>query len=469
MKVMKFGGGCLTNGDDIEKVVGIIGPDAGRVVVVVSALSGITNRLHDGLQRAMGSETSVFPFLGEIQECHTRLLGAVVPDAEIRRSASAGLMDRLRKLERFLHGVAFTQEISPSVRAQVMSFGERFSALLLAAALESRGRRAEALEADRIGIVTDESYDNATAHLSKAGANLQHHLLPLLKRGSIPVVTGYFGRTEEGRVTTFGRNGSDYSAAVIARAMGAELLEIWKDVDGFMTADPKVVAGALVVERLSYDEAAELSYFGAKILHPRTVEPLIGSPIPIIINNIHRAEGRGTEVVPELAAPDNTVKSITSNRQVAVVRIFGPGVGFKPGIIAEIGRLLAERGINIFSILTSQTCINLIVDKADARAAQAALVRLVDGIIEKVELWERVALVAVVGDGLMRKHGTTARVLSVVAKENIKVQMLAAGASETAQYFLVPEEDTERAVRAVHGEFFGPCGSDMPDRKEDSL
>ena len=459
----------MTDCEDIGKVAGIIGADAGRVVVVVSALSGITNRLQDGLQRAMGSEMSVFPFLGEIQDCHMRLLEAVVPNGEIRHVAAAGLMDRLRKLERFLHGVAFTQEITPSVRAHVMSFGERFSALLLAAALESRGLSAEALEADRIGIVTDESYDNATARIPEVSVNLQHHLLPLLERGSIPVVTGYFGRTDEGRVTTFGRNGSDYSAAVIARAMGAELLEIWKDVDGFMTADPKVVEGALLVDRLSYDEAAELSYFGAKILHPRTVEPLAGNPIPIIINNIHRAEGSGTKVIPEQrSAPDDTVKSITSNRQVAVVRVFGPGVGFKPGIIAEIGRLLAERGINIFSVLTSQTCINLIVDKADARASQAVLTRLVDGIIERVDLWERVALVAVVGDGLMRKRGITARVLSMVAKENINVQMLVAGASETAQYFVVAEEDTERAVRAVHREFFGPFQEDDASGMEGS-
>jgi len=455
MKVMKFGGGCLTDSEDVLKVAGIVGAESGRVVVVVSAVSGITNKLEDGLQAALDSEVNVPRFLDKIRESHIQLLESVVPVGAVRHVAAVELMDRLKKIERLLYGVAYTLEITPSVRAHVMSFGERFSALILAAALNSRGRSAEALEADRIGIVTDESFDNATARLAEVRRNLQKELLPVLERGDVPVVTGYFGRTAEGKVTTFGRNGSDYSAAVIAQALGADRLEIWKDVDGFMSADPKVVSGARPVDRLSYYEAAELSYFGARILHPRTVEPLADSPIPVVIKNIHRADGGGTEVVPTRPATEEVIKSITSNRRVAVVRIYGPGVGFKPGIIAEIGRLLAERGINIFSVLTSQTCINLILDKADARAGSEAVSRLINGIIERVELKDHVALVAAVGDGLMKRRGAAARVLARVAEENINIEMLAAGASEAAQYFVVDEEDADRAVHAIHREFFG--------------
>ena len=455
MKVMKFGGGCLTDSEDVLKVAGIVGAESGRVVVVVSAVSGITNKLEDGLHAALDSGVNVPRFLDKIRESHIQLLESVVPVGAVRHVAAVELMDRLKKIERLLYGVAYTLEITPSVRAHVMSFGERFSVLILAAALNSRGRSAEALEADRIGIVTDESFDNATARLAEVRRNLQKELLPVLERGAVPVVTGYFGRTAEGKVTTFGRNGSDYSAAVIARALGADRLEIWKDVDGFMSADPKVVSGARPVDRLSYYEAAELSYFGARILHPRTVEPLADSPIPVVIKNIHRADGGGTEVVPARPATEEVIKSITSNRRVAVIRIYGPGVGFKPGIIAEIGRLLAERGINIFSILTSQTCINLILDKADARAGSEAVSRLINGIIERVELKDHVALVAAVGDGLMKRRGAAARVLARVAEENINIEMLVAGASEAAQYFVVDEEDADRAVHAIHREFFG--------------
>jgi aspartate kinase len=240
---------------------------------------------------------------------------------------------------------------------------------------------------------------------------------------------------------------------VIAFATHASELEIWKDVDGFMSADPKIVKNAHRIERLSYYEAAELSYFGAKILHPRTLEPLMGLDISVRIKNLFDPERWGTEILPEAHEKDDIIKSVTCNRGIAVIRIHGPGVGYKPGIIAQIGHLLSGIGINIYSILTSQTCINLLVDKKDARSSYEAIKEMKGGVIDEINLEKDVTLIAVVGEGLLKKKGLAARIFTAVSKENVNVKMISTGASEVASYFVVHQDDTEKVVNAVHREF----------------
>jgi aspartate kinase len=239
----------------------------------------------------------------------------------------------------------------------------------------------------------------------------------------------------------------------VAYGIGASSLEIWKDVDGFMSADPKIVKDAHGIDRLSYYEAAELSYFGARILHPRTVEPLVDTGIPIHIRNLY-TKSKGTRISLKGYEREEVIKSVTYNEHISVLRIHGPGVGYKPGIIAEIGRILSNEGINIYSVITAQTCINLLIDKRDSRRSYELIKKLAGGVIERVDLVDDIALIAVVGEGLLNRKGVAARVFSAVAEEGVNVEMISSGASEVAYYFIVKEDHLKKAINAIHKEFF---------------
>ncbi len=454
MKVMKFGGGCLKNGGDFLKVAAIVAARKDSPVIVVSAVHGVTDLLEAGIHEAMKSEQSLLNLIEFLRKKHRNIIDETITADGLRLSVSAEIEERLGRVERLLFAVACTKEVTDSVRAQILSYGERMSALLLAAVLQDRKIEAVALAADEIGIMTDECYESATPILEEVRKNLARTVLPLVDRGVVPVITGYFGCSPDGKVTTFGRNGSDYSASVIASATDASSLEIWKDVDGFMTADPKIVRGSRRIDRLSYYEAAELSYLGAQILHPRTVEPLMASGIPLYIKNLSKPEDPGTEILNGGYEREDVVKSVSCNRKISVLRIHGPGVGFKSGIIAEIGKRLSRAGINIFSILTSQTCINLFLDKKDCRKGYESIEKMQGGVIEKVRLEEDIALISVVGEGLQKRKGVAARVFAAVAEEDVNVEMISMGASEVAYYFIVKDKDAEKTMSAVHREFF---------------
>ena len=355
MKVMKFGGGCLKDADHFRRVGDVILSEKDKAVIVVSAISGVTDSLVEAVRLAAASERHVPGILRDLRERHRAVADRVFQNSALHAGALTAAEAKIKKLERLLYGISYTEEITPSVRAHILSYGERLATIILSWLIRDGGRESVPLEADRIGIVTDESFDNATAILTEVKKNLARRVAPLIQRGVIPVITGYFGCTKSGKITTFGRNGSDYSAAVVAYGLKASVLEIWKDVDGFMSADPKIVKEAKSVRELSYYEAAELSYFGAKILYPRTVEPLIEKNIPLRIKNLFKPRRRGTLVRTGTSERRDIIKSITYNRKISVLRIYGPGVGYRPGILADVGRILAAMGITIYSVITSQT------------------------------------------------------------------------------------------------------------------
>ena len=271
----------------------------------------------------------------------------------------------------------------------------------------------------------------------------------------VPVISGFFGRGPSGGITLLGRNGSDYSAAAVAYALKAARLEIWKDVDGFMSADPALVPRARRLERISFAEAAELSYFGAKILHPRTVEPLAGTKTRVFIRNMEDPGSRGQR--DRRRPPIGPRRGGRRSRPTAAwpsSASTAPASAAKPGLLSGVSSLLGAANINIHSVLTSQTCINLLLDPEDGRRSLRRIRSEANGVIKKVELEERLALVGVVGDRIMEKEGIYARIFTAVAREKINVEMAAAGASSVACYFLVRNTDLDRAVRAVHDEFF---------------
>jgi len=452
-KVMKFGGGCLRDARSIAQACAIISAQK-QAVVVVSAVSGVTELLIAAIEQAKRQERHIPPVLSALKSRHFAVIDELCPGGPAEKRLRTAIGSQLSRIGRLLTGIACHRDLTPAVRARLLSCGERLAARLLAGVLECLGTRSTALDAHLAGVCTDENYENASIDRPRTRKVLRPKVAPLLSRGIVPVIPGFFGRGPSGAITLLGRNGSDYSAAAVAFAMNSERLEIWKDVDGFMSADPSRVPTARRLERLSFAEAAELSYFGARILHPRTVEPLAGTRTRVFVRNLEDPAGAGSEIVPGRSGREEAVASITANRRLAVIRVHGAGIGSRPGLLAGVSSLLGEAGINIYSVLTSQTCINLLLDPADARRGLQKIKAAANGVIRKIELEERLALVGVVGDRIMEKEGIYARIFTAVAKEKINVEMAAAGASSVACYFLVRSPDLDRAVRAVHNEFF---------------
>ncbi len=461
MKVMKFGGGCVSSAPDLLRLQEIVRAEEKPPVLVVSALGGVTDRLLAGVREARKGEKQAARVVRDLLEKHRDLLLKLTGPGPGRLSAERELNALGQRLGKLLLGIAFTADDFPPLTANLVSFGERFAAVLVAAVLNENEVPARALESDRIGMLTDEVYDNASVNLKRSRPALRRNLNREAECGRVAVVTGFFGRTPGGRVATFGRNGSDYSAAVLAGCLESEVLEIWKDSDGFMSADPRLVGDAVRLDSLSYYEAAELSYFGARILHPRTMEPLLPRSIPVRVKNFRDPESPGTWIGYEAVKREGIIKSVTSNRGVAVLRIEGAGVGCKPGIIGNVGDLLAGAGINIFSIITSQTSINLILAAADAARARNIIDKNRNGVIESIALRPDIVLVAVVGEGLLAEKGVAARVFAAVSGLGVNVEMISAGASDVASYFIVGSRDADRVLKAVHREFFPPV-PDLP-------
>jgi aspartate kinase len=453
--VAKFGGGCLRNAEDFQRVAEILKQEHSEpTIVVVSAIFGVTDVLHNSTRFALNSEDSIPLTIRNLKRKHYDIIETAISDFTLRSSVRRIIDEKMQKLERLLYGVAYTSELTESVRVLILSQGERLSATVLSFVLQDCGMKSESLESDIIGLLTDDQFENATADLIATQTNLQQRLLPMMREGVIPVVTGFFGCNASGQSTSFGRNGSDYSAAVIAYAVDASSLDIWKDVNGFHTTDPKITENAVPIKLLSIREAAELSYFGAKILHPRTMEPLRDADMTIRVRNIHSPLGYCTTIKHEAQYEVNVIKSIACNSNISILKIYGAGVGYKPGIIGEIGLRMAQVNVNIYSVITSQTCINLLIDRCDSLRSMSALNSLIGGVIGRIDVTEDVALIAVVGEGLLTTKGLAARVFTAVADSGVNVEMFSAGASEVAYYFIVQREDLEPAIQAVHRTFF---------------
>ncbi len=452
--VAKFGGACVSKAEMYDRVASILRSDPGRRFVVVSAVQGVTDSLVQTITRPR-EEKEIDQYLAELRKRHLGLLPSAHGNGERTTEAIDAL---LTKLERLLYGIAYTEEITPRIRDFVLSFGERLSAQVVAANLRSRGVEGEAFEADQIGLMTDENYGNATALLD----DTRTHMAPFLRRqaeaGHVSVITGFFGLSPEGKTATFGRGGSDYSAAVVAHALDLRTVEIWKDVGGFMSADPKIVPDAFPLSVLSYDEAAELSYFGAKVLHPRAVQPARACHASIFLKNVYRPSDTGTRIGPDTVDRSGDVKSVSFVRDLSTLRVYATGLGSDEVLLSRSSTALANAGVNIYSAATSQTCVAFLIESDAVSKSKKALARIPGLNLEKVEVSPHASLICFVGEGIGTSHGIAARVFRAVAALGINVQFITAGASMVAYQFTVDTRDLDEAVRAVHQEFFGTGG-----------
>ncbi len=454
MKVIKIGGGSLKGRKNIQEILDLVAERGRGHVIVVSALSGITDQLIDSMSKALKDEEAIPAIMSELRNKHMLVARHLISSAQFIQKYTRDLNDHLGKLERLYYGLNFTREITPKMTDMISSFGERLSADLLSTALRARALKATYRMPHKIGLVTDGKFGDATANLPKTSHNLRQHLLPLIKEGMIVFVPGFFGVSEYGDITTFGRGGSDYSAAVIAAALNAEVLEVWKDVPGYMSADPKFVPEAQIIPFLSYDEAAELSYFGAKILHPRTVEPLRRPGLAIAVKNTMNPDAPGSLITAKSAQSRIPIKSVAHDTDIAILKVHASGVGARPGVLARVSSTITGSGLNIKSVVTSQTCISFLLARKDVDKAYQAVQLLSPKPYRRLEKVQDVALVGIVGKGLLRQKGIAARCFTAVAERNVNVEMISFGPSEVAVYFLVRNKDLQKAVEAIHTSFF---------------
>ena len=451
--VVKFGGSNLKCKEDIARIIQVVKNYGKPVVIVVSAFYGVTNYLVEALDKARYDEHVAKNTTTYLLNLKRETLALHIANEEKSNLILTEITILLDELERYLHGIALTGDASPALEDHVLAYGERISAVFLAGILQNAGIEAKVAFPESIGLITDGEFGTASVDFVRSTSKVRE----ALSEDLIYVVPGFYGLSADGKTTLFGRGGSDYSAAAIARCIGAPSLDIWKDVNGFLSADPKTVENPVQIERLTYNEAAELAYFGAKILHPRTVEPLAAPHIPIRIFNIYGESDVNkplSVVSAEKIVSKGIVKSVTYSDDFGILKLKGSGVGAKPGILAKVTSALHLAGINISSVLTSQISINILIAKKDLSTAYALVSAIELSVVGRVQIIEDISVVAAVGNGIAENYGVAARIFTALAKNGINVLMSCSGASPIVSYFLVGANDRIEAVRAIHHEFF---------------
>lgn len=452
---MKFGGTSVGSADAIRRAIAIVKATPGTRCVVVSATAGTTDRLAEAAASAeRGDGTTARAHVAELQARHARLaeelgVSKVMPELGALAEATATVLD----------AIALLHECTPRSRDAVWAFGERTSSRIVAAALEEAGVRSTAVDATEL-LVTDDVFGNASPLMEPTRAAAQLRIAPLTGDGVTPVITGFIGATAEGIVTTLGRGGSDYSAAILAAALDASELLIYTDVSGVMSADPRIVADAKPLPSLSYAEAAELSYFGAKVIHPRTVRPAIEAGIPVRIVNTFAPSDAGTTVTAVAERDGTVVKATTSLGGLALVTVAGAGMSGVPGFAARVFDTTAAEQVSVLMISqsSSENSICFAVPAETGERLKQTLERmlareLARHDVERVTVEAPIAIVAAVGEGMRGTPGVAARVFGALGRAQVNVIAIAQGSSELNISLCVAESDRAAAVRAIHDEF----------------
>jgi len=462
IQVMKFGGTSVGDAGRIRGAANIAAEASKKqsVVVVVSAMSGVTNMLIAAAGKAAaGDEAAGEALTSSLQTKHHAAIGDLITSIEKRRELLAEIDSLIERAANYCRGCALLGELSPRALDVIAGTGERLTARITAAVLREQGYRGVAFDATDL-IVTDDVHGGARPLAVPTRAKTQAALVPLLEAGGIPVVTGYIAATAKGISTTLGRGGSDYSATILGAALDANEVIIWTDVNGVLTADPRMVPDALTLDEVSYTEAGELAFFGAKVLHPMTLRPVIESAIPVWIRNSFQPQQIGTKITHTVKRAPQGVKAVTATRDVAMISVAGPGIIGVPDIAARIfGASASVRAsIVMISQSSSQDSICFVVQAADAARTEKALRdALYEDVhqhdLEHVKVNRNVAIVAAVGENMAGTPGIAGSVFSTMGKEGINIIAIAQGSSEYNISFLVDSAEMEKAVKALHSSF----------------
>jgi aspartate kinase len=462
LQVMKFGGTSVGNAECIARTAQIIVKAArrGACVAVVSAMSGVTNRLIEAAKRAEAGEQNAGAEIADaLRKQHETALAILVADEKTRKSVKEKTEEVLAEGKRLCDGTALLRELTPRTLDAISSLGERLSAPLVAAAVSALGVRSEAVEATEL-IVTDAFHGGAEPLMEQTRLKSQARLKPLIEKAIVPVVTGFIGASQEGLLTTLGRGGSDYSATILGAAMDAHEVIIWTDVDGVLTADPRLVPDAKTIPEISYREAAELAYFGAKVLHPKTLNPVVEAAIPVWIRNSFAPERAGTKITPKGRSIGGGVKALTAIRDVALISVGGPGIVGVPDVVGRTFSTTAELRANVLLISqsSSQNDICFIVSAADAAKTVEALRKefahdLAHHKVEHITVDPHIAIVAVVGENMRGTPGVAGRTFNALGRENVNLIAIAQGSSESNISFVIEEKAVKTALITAHREF----------------
>jgi bifunctional aspartokinase / homoserine dehydrogenase 1 len=459
---MKFGGTSVGSSVAIAQAVEIVSGQArqwDRLVVVVSAMSGVTDALTIGARTAAtGDGVTYRSAVTELRAGHYAAIDTLLARNGERTSLLATVDQFLDEFAAFCHSVHVLGEVTPRAMDAITSLGERISARIVAAALRERGVRAEAVDATDL-IVTDDTFQDAVPRLQETRARVESRLAPLLEQGVIPVVTGFIGATEAGVTTTLGRGGSDFSAAILGVCLDADEVWTWTDVDGVMSADPRLVPEARVIPTLSYAEVGELAYFGAKVLHPRTIRPVIERGIPLWVKNTFNPVCPGTRIVAEPEAATGTVKAITAIRGLSMVTVEGRGMLGVPGIAARTFAAVASQGASVLMIsqASSEQSISFVIPTDAVPRVTAAIeaemaLELARRDVDRVWSLDDVVIVTAVGAGMRGTPGVAHRIFGALAGQEINVIAVAQGSSECSISLVIAADDVSNAVQQIHRE-----------------
>lgn len=452
----------MATGKNIRHVANLIAKYAGqgyRIVAVVSALDGVTDQLIEASEQAKkGNRSYINEFKQKIFEKHLTTAKEAIEKKNIQEEMEQILKTTIDELEKVLKGIIYVGELTPKSRDTVLSFGEKLSTPIVCEALRDLELNAQFFTGGEIGIVTDSNFGEATPLMNLTEHQVKEKINPLLEKGTVLVVTGFIAATQDGVTTTLGRGGSDYTATIIGAALAADEVWIWTDVDGLMTCDPKFVPSAKMLPELSFQEATEMTIFGAKAMHPRTLEPAMEENIPVRIRNTFNPENPGTLIVKEQKIKlGEIVKAITLIKNVALVNVSGAGMVGARGTAAKVFDVLGKNNINILMISqsVSEANISFIIQRSLLEKAVSALEIALLGrsLIREVMAEDDVCVVAAVGAGMKGTPGVASRIFSAIAQKGINIRMIAQGSSELNISFVVKETDGEEAVRAIHEEF----------------
>jgi aspartate kinase len=460
--IMKFGGTSVATGKKIGHVADLVSESAekgDKIVVVVSALDGTTDELYEAAERAKdGNEASVREYKLRMLKHHSEAVSNAIHSIHIRKEVEQIIEKTIGELEKVLIGISYVGEITPKSRDYVLSFGERLSAPIVWGAIRDKQIETRWFTGKDAGIVTDSNFGEASPLMNVTIHELKERIGPLLEEKIVPVITGYIAATQDGVITTIGRGGSDYTATIVGVALSADEVWIWTDVDGIMTADPKIITSARMLPELSYQEAAEMAIFGAKAMHPRALEPVIKEKIPVRIRNVFHPENPGTLISDnQRRRLINVVKAVALIKDVAMVNVRGASMVGAPGSYAEVFNVLGRNNINIMMISTavSEANISLVIRRnLVGRALSSLEIALLGrGLISEVTAEDDVSVIAVMGANMKGTLGVASKIFSTVARKGINIRMIAQGSSELNISFVVKEKDGPNVVRAIHEEF----------------
>lgn len=455
MKVQKFGGSSLADGDRIKNTVKIIQSENERVFVVLSAMKGITNLLLEASSSAENGDKNYKNNLQAIRDQHYNAI-EVLFEGKDKQPVIESVNTLIGELKDILHGVELVQECSLRTGDLIMSFGERLNCTVTAAYFNSLGQKSEMADT-RDMIVTDDHYGSSNVFLDRSYSRIRERLSD---PETLYIITGFIASSEKGITTTLGRNGSDYTASLIGAAMNADIVEIWTDVNGVLTADPRIVDNAHTIPRLTIEEAMELSYFGAEVIHPYTLMPTVEKNIPVVIKNTLNPSNKGTIIGTGPVIRERAITGIASIDSVSFINVEGGGMLGIPGIASSIFSALAEAGVNIIMITqaSSEHSICIVIRSSEVEKAVSYLEKKLEYEIKtkkinRIDVKNNLEIIAVIGENMKGMTGISGKLFSSLGNSGVNILAIAQGSSERNISLVIENRDKETALNTIHKTF----------------